>query len=318
MITERIDDIPLLVAELKKSHLSDYLNHYFPDHGNWSGLNGGKVTVGFLTFLLSCSDHRLHRVEAWAADRLHVLGHCLGYKGLSRKDFTDDRLGALLDRFSDCEKWDEFENAHNKNMLHVYELAPKDQAIRLDALIIQSFRDQGENFKKGHAKQHRSDLPQLKAMVATLDPLSMPLSSTVVSGNQADDGLYLQVVKKLEKDIAKKGQLFVGDAKLGNLFNRAYLQKEAQYYLTPLSKKQCSSEQLSSYLENKPEQLTQIFDKPKGLKDAIEIKARAFETSEEMHCEALDVTWSERRLIVYSTAYALTVRLNFCKFFKFS
>ena len=53
MITERVDDIPLLVAELEKSKLSEYLNHHFPDHGNWNGLDGGKATVGFLTYVLS-------------------------------------------------------------------------------------------------------------------------------------------------------------------------------------------------------------------------------------------------------------------------
>ena len=53
MITERVDDIPLLIAELEKSELSHYLDQYFPDHGNWQGLSGGKVAVGFLTYLLS-------------------------------------------------------------------------------------------------------------------------------------------------------------------------------------------------------------------------------------------------------------------------
>ncbi len=90
MITERVDDIPLLIAELEKSQLSNYLNQYFPDHGNLSGLDGGKVTVGFLTFLLSCSGHNLHRVEPWAAERLHTLLYCLDFLELTEKDFTDD------------------------------------------------------------------------------------------------------------------------------------------------------------------------------------------------------------------------------------
>ena len=223
MITERVDDIPLLIAELEKSNLSEYLNRYFPDHGNWSGLDGGKVTVGFLTFLLSCSDHRLNRMEQWASERIHTLGHCLEHANLTPKDFTDDRLGALLDRFSDKDQWDAFESAHNKNMIHVYQLNTQSEAIRLDAMIVQSFREQGDNFKKGHSKQHRADLPQLKVMVATVDPLSMPLSSVIVPGNKADDELYLKVIKQLNKDITKPEQLFVGDTKIGSFSNRAYL-----------------------------------------------------------------------------------------------
>ena len=313
MITERVDDIPLLIAELEKSELSAYLNKHFPDHGNWRGLDGGKVIVGFLAFLLSCSDHRLHRVEPWAAKRLHTLSHCLDFPNLTEKDFTDDRLGALLDRFSDQETWDAFENDHNKNMLHVYNLNTKKEAIRLDAMIVQSFREEGDNFKKGYSKQHRADLPQLKVMVATLDPLSMPLSSVVVSGNQADDGLYLQVIKKLEEDIAIKEQLFVGDAKIGSFGNRAYLQKQGQNYLMPMSKKQCSAVDLAAYLENQPEELVEILEQPKDLTNPATMKAKAFEKEETMHCENLDITWTERRLVVHSTAYAALLNRNLDK-----
>ena len=40
MKTERVDDIPLLIAEFEKSQLSSLFNQYFPDHGNWTGVNG--------------------------------------------------------------------------------------------------------------------------------------------------------------------------------------------------------------------------------------------------------------------------------------
>ena len=53
--------------------LSNLLNQYFPDHGNWEGVNGGKVAVLFLTYILSCHDHRLSHVEQWA-DRIQWIG----------------------------------------------------------------------------------------------------------------------------------------------------------------------------------------------------------------------------------------------------
>jgi len=34
-------------------------------------------------------------------------------------------------------------------------------------------------------------LPQLKTMLANLDPLGMPIATKVVSGETADDGLYI-------------------------------------------------------------------------------------------------------------------------------
>jgi len=43
----------------------------------------------------------------------------------------------------------------------------------------------------GHSKDHRPDLPQLKVMLATLDPLPLPLLSTVLPGCAADDSAVL-------------------------------------------------------------------------------------------------------------------------------
>ena len=195
--TERVDDIPLLIAELEKSDLSNLLSQHFPDHGNWQGVSGGKVAVLFLTYILSCHDHRLSHVEQWAADRIHTLRYCMNEPELSSKDLTDDKLGALLDRFSDMEQWTLFEHAHNQKLINVYNLNTDSEAIRLDAMITQSHRAVGGEFQYGYAKQHRSDLPQLKTMVATLDPMAMPLYSLTVSGNTADDVLYWPVIESL-------------------------------------------------------------------------------------------------------------------------
>jgi len=175
--TERVDDIPLLIAEFEKSDLVALFDEHFPDHGNWDGASGGQVTVGFLTYVLSCSDHRLNHVETWAEERLQTLRYCFNNPTLVSKDFTDDKLGSLLDRYADDKKWDAFEPAHNRRLINVYDLNVSSEAVRLDALIAQSHRPASGEFQLGHSKQHRSDLPQLKTMVATLDPLSMPLYS---------------------------------------------------------------------------------------------------------------------------------------------
>ena len=36
---ERIDDIPLLLAQMSKIQLSTLLDEHFPMHGNWKGLH---------------------------------------------------------------------------------------------------------------------------------------------------------------------------------------------------------------------------------------------------------------------------------------
>ena len=53
---ERIDDLPLLLAQLDRMRLRELLDRHFPVHGNWQGLRLGWVTVLWLTHLLSEGD----------------------------------------------------------------------------------------------------------------------------------------------------------------------------------------------------------------------------------------------------------------------
>ena len=68
---ERVDDIPVLLAQLEKMQVAPLLDAHFPTHGNWQGLSLGQVASGWLTFILSEANHRLsHRraVGRGAAD----------------------------------------------------------------------------------------------------------------------------------------------------------------------------------------------------------------------------------------------------------
>ena len=49
----------------------------------------------------------------------------------------------------------------------------------------------------GHSKDHRPDLPQVQVSMAVLDPLGLPLTTTVVAGQTADDPLYLPEIAKV-------------------------------------------------------------------------------------------------------------------------
>ena len=138
-------------------------------------------------------------------------------------------------------------------------------------------------------------------MLATVDPFAVPLYSLTVAGNQADDGLYLPVIKNLDDNLSIQHQLFVGDSKMGSTENREGIHQLGHYYLIPLSKTQCSIAQIEEYLSVKPEKL-QILEKKDKLDKAV-IKAQAFEVTESVTNTAGDLTWEERRIIVYSPAY---------------
>src|SRR6266705_863313 len=119
---ERIDDIPLLLAQMDRMRLRELLDRHFPVHGNWQGLSLGWTATLWLTHLLSEGDHRLNQVEPWAAAHLTTLRQCTG-QFVDRLDLTDDRLAAVLRALADDDHWLAFESGLTSRLLRVYDLA---------------------------------------------------------------------------------------------------------------------------------------------------------------------------------------------------
>ena len=55
-------------------------------------------------------------------------------------------------------------------------------------------------FQYGHSKDD-PNLPQIKTMLADLDPLGMPVATQVVSGETADDGLYIPLFDSVRQTL---------------------------------------------------------------------------------------------------------------------
>ena len=62
---ERIDDIPLLLAQLERMQVGSLLDQHFPTHGNWRGLSLGTVSAVWLAFILSEGGHCMSHVQPW-------------------------------------------------------------------------------------------------------------------------------------------------------------------------------------------------------------------------------------------------------------
>jgi transposase len=204
--TERVDDIPLLLAQLERMGIEELINKHFPTHGNWQGLSLGQVAIVWLSQILSQADRRMNKVQSWAEQRIESLGILLGQevRGL---DLSDDRLESVLFTLSKDESWSSFEQDLSQRQLQVYDL--KSERVRLDSTSVSGFCQENKEglFRYGHSKDHRPDLPQLKLMMATLDPLGLPIASEIVAGNCADDPLYEPAVEQVRKTLGKRGLL---------------------------------------------------------------------------------------------------------------
>ena len=185
VVNERIDDIPVLLAHMERMGVAKLLDEYIQPHGNWQGLSPGQVAVVWLSFILSECNHRLSHVQEWAEQRLLTLQAVVG-EAFRALDVSDDRLAAVLDELGDDEVWDGFETSLGQQTIRAYAL-PRDR-VRLDATTSFSHRDVDAQglFQFGHSKDHRPDLPQLKINISALDPLGLPLTTTIVAGNSAE------------------------------------------------------------------------------------------------------------------------------------
>jgi transposase len=76
--------------------------------------------------------------------------------------------------------------------------------------------------------------PQITVMIGSLDPMGMPLSTDVVSGERADDGLYLPIIERIRTGLQTTGRLLVGDCQMRALDTRASLARHHDWYMSPL------------------------------------------------------------------------------------
>jgi transposase len=245
---ERVDDIPLLLHVLRERlALDQILDEQMTRHGNWQGLSFGGVTVTWLTHILSEHDHFMSHVQDWANARSETLGQLLG-QPIRDTDLTDDRLSEVLRHLSDDTLWHQIESSANARMVRTYRLPRR--RVRLDSTTAKIDK-QGISwlFRRGHSKDHRPDLPQLKAMLASLDPLGVIVAVDVVAGNAADDPLYLPIIDRLCDDWQTEGLLFIGDCKLSSLANRAHIHQRGHFYLAPLAQVGEVPEQLAAWVQ---------------------------------------------------------------------
>src|SRR6266516_1140260 len=306
ILTERVDDIPLLLAQMQRMGIARLLDEHFPTHGNRQGLSLGMVTVIWLTHVLSEADHRMNRLQPWAERRLETVRTCSD-TSLQVRDLGDDRLADVLRHLSDDERGPAFEQELTGQLVRVYDLKPS--CVRLDSTTASGYGAVSEDglLQLGRSKDHRPDLGQLKVMLATLDPLGMPLVTEVLSGERADDPLYLPAIARVRASLNIAGLLYVGDCKMAALGTRASIQVAGDFYLCPLSALQVSAEHLAQQLTALRESAQPLRKVERtGADGQTHCIAQGYEESETLtaQLEGMSYTWTERRLLLRSEAAA--------------
>jgi transposase len=274
------------------------------------------VITFWLMHILSEQNHCMEPVQVWAEK--HVLTLCrLSGQEVRALDFSDDRLALCLKELHKPEVWCAIERELGLTLLRVYELAQT--RMRLDATVGTVGHNPAKHtlFKVGKAKNGSYET-QFKLMLASLDPLGLPLVVDVVPGNVADDPLYIPSYQRAKEVVKRKGVLVVGDSKMSAIEIRGEIVGGEDYYLTPLAWRKDEPELLDKLLTEWREEAGEainIFlpeDIPADGSDPDPKLAIAygFEVSRwrESVVNGQTLVWEERLLVIRSHSYTKTVQ----------
>jgi transposase len=305
IITERVDDVALLIGQMVKMGLPEVLDRHIPRHWRQRRISWGWTAVIWLAYILTEGDHRKVSVETYLKGMYHTLSR-LTAQVIEPLDFSDDRLSHLLKHLSKPAYWHPIEQELNARSIAVYPL-PQD-VIRCDATTVSGQHEvtAGGLLQFGHSKDDPTR-PQIKVMMGSLDPLGMPLATDVLSGERADDGLYLPIIERIRHGFQRPGLLFVGDCKMSAFDTRAYLAKHQDWYLSPLPLTGTTAEAMDAWIttgvkKSEAGELERIW-RTNDRGHAV-LAAEGYEIARTCGAPDGDVEWSERVLVVRSPMHA--------------
>jgi transposase len=231
--TERLDELPGLLAWLKQMKVDTLIDDHTHAHRLWRGLSKGSLGMRWIAHRMMTGDHRKVRLKEMLQRTRRSVGVRLGSE-IRASEFNDDRLGRLLKALGSGETAEESERERNAQCLRSYRLKTAQATVRLDttSVAVQGDDDGGGVSAYGYSKDHRPDLKQFKVLMATWAPLGLPRLTQLMAGNSREDGCYVPAYEEAIKPPGTDLRV-MGDRKRSALATRAHLHSGGSRYLTP-------------------------------------------------------------------------------------
>jgi transposase len=310
---EQVNSLPLLLGIITDMGIRSLIDTHVTPHGNWEGASVGTVVSIWLSHILQERDHRLVSVRDWVADRLQTINQLLDTT-LRETDCTDDRLATILTMLGGVPTQAALDAALLHQWIRVYHLPT--ETVRLDSTSVSVYHDDVEPdslLQPGYSKEHRPDLRQFKVMLATLDPLGLPVCCQPVAGNSGDDGLYVPAYDAAVAALGTSAVLVVGDSKMGALPTRGHIVAEGSRYLSAYRPVHATAE-IATWVTDAlahPETWLRLETvDPRTGEVRLEAVVQAFERAQAWTDPANEQahSWTERVLLVQATAYQAGLR----------
>jgi transposase len=226
---ERADDIPLLIAHLGRMGLPALLDKQTPPGGLWGGLSAGWVATLWLAHILSQSEDKQRHVQPWVATHPETLRACLRHD-VAPAEVHDLRLRDLLLLLGNDAVWQAFELELNRHLIQTYEL-------EADQVLVQRmenwtwFVQPDGSLHLNQARGWRPGALKLTLLYTALEPLGLPLVTSVASGRFATANAITALIDQTQAAIDRQGVLFLGE-QLRELESRAAIHAANGSYLS--------------------------------------------------------------------------------------
>ena len=311
--TEQVNSLPLLLGLIVEMGIRDLIDTHVRPHGNWEGASVGTVLSIWLSHILQERDHTMVSVRDWAVDHVQTLTALLDIQ-LRDIDCTDDRLARILTRLGDPHTQAALDAALMQRWIRVYRLPT--ETVRLDSTSVSVYHDdvdQDSLLQHGWSKEHRPDLRQFKLMLASLDPLGLPICCQSIAGNRSDTPLYVPAYNAAVAAVGSADLLVVGDSKMTDLPTRGHIVAGGSRYLGAYRPIHATAE-IAGWVERalaRADSWVRIETvDPRTGEIQLDAVVDPFER-EQTWCDPTtqqSYTWRERVLVVRATAYQAGLR----------
>ena len=313
LTNEQMNSVPFLLGIIEQLGIRDLIDPHVTPHGAWQGASVGTLVSLWLCHILAERDHRLVAVRDWVAERTVPCNAWLELP-LRDTDCTDDRLANVLTMLgaettqATCGRGDAPE------WIRVYRLPT--ETMRLDSTSVRVYHDLAADdslLQVGHSTAHRPDLRQCQAMLATRDPLGLPLVCQPVAGHRADEGLYVPAYAAAVKALGTSAVLVGGERKMGALATRGHMGAGRSCslcaYRPPAAREELATGREQALARAAPWQcLEKVAPKTGAVLSEVMLDEWEREQSWTHPVTHRRPTWIERVLVVRSSAYQAGLR----------
>ena len=207
---EHSDDIPILVAHMRRMNIPQTLDRHIPTRAYWGNLSTGWTAVVWLTHMLSCSDHRPNTIQQWASAHAETLRWCTGSE-VTSADVAIDRLHDVLIGLSHDRQWQAIETDLNRHILHTWELTIEQVHLRLyDGRSWHISPNGFFQISKAHSWRSRTLRPSI--VLATLNSSNLPFVTWSFADDRVPSSSFARMLEQISNVLPQQPHRFVGDA----------------------------------------------------------------------------------------------------------